>query len=221
MSDIKELFSFVVDCSTLLSPGLGPSTKQLSWTGIPQLWQLQHIGVSKAIQASLSQLHTTASLVLHAGTPLTHDWSVTFRIMWQKSLSSTILWGWHVPPPAISYLFSSFLFQRFPSLLKLFFNSCSEIGSLAGRGLALKSPLPLFYLSSGFSLNSFISLSADLSSVALPGALKLHLLCFSLIGRLLFITDLHKGGTNNHTTQPTLGRLEISSAHAVNPKVFI
>lgn len=83
-SDDKTLFrpptpfSFV-DCHTLLSLGLVPlpvssSPQQVSHSsGIPQ-----HLGVSKAIQASLSQLHAVASLGLHAGTFLTRLASVVF-----------------------------------------------------------------------------------------------------------------------------------------------
>ena len=48
---------------------------QLFSEGMPQPWHLQHCGIFKATQTSLSQCHTMASLGFHTGTPLPHIWS--------------------------------------------------------------------------------------------------------------------------------------------------
>ena len=77
VSDIKRLrrpySSSFADCSTLLSLGLVSLSAALLG-GIPQLRHLQHLGFSKAIQASLSQVHSMASLVLNQGPALPHLW---------------------------------------------------------------------------------------------------------------------------------------------------
>ena len=44
-------------------------------------------------------------------------------------------------------------FWWFSSLLQLFFNSCLQVGSLTRWVILLRSPLPLFHLASGLSLN--------------------------------------------------------------------
>lgn len=75
-----------------------------------------------------------------------------------------------------------------PSLLV--FNAFSRGGSLAGWGLVLQPPPPLFLLIPDFSLYLIIGLS----SITLPVAsflLKLSNLFFSLSTLLLFLVDLH------------------------------
>lgn len=77
MSGIKVLFrspntfSFI-DYNILLSLELVPHPAKLA--GIPRLWHLHYLEVSKVIQASSSQLQSVASLRLHAGKSLTHSW---------------------------------------------------------------------------------------------------------------------------------------------------
>ena len=59
-------------------------------------------------------------------------------------------------------------------------------------------------------------------SIALPSApfrFNLYTLCFLLI-LLFFIIDMLRLATNNYTTQLILGCFEISSANAINPKLF-
>lgn len=78
MFDVKKLsrspglpFSFVVS-NTLLFLDHFHSLLEASFHSIPQFLNLQHCGVSKAIQASSSQFHLVASLGLQEGTHFTH-----------------------------------------------------------------------------------------------------------------------------------------------------
>lgn len=58
----------------MVLPFQGCSTPcvQLLLADIPWPWYVKHLGVSNAIQTSLSQPHAIASQGLHAGTPLPH-----------------------------------------------------------------------------------------------------------------------------------------------------
>lgn len=81
MSDVKGLrwlqSSSFVDYNILLSWDEFTSCLQQFLADISWLWLLQHLEVSKAIQALASQLHTLASPLLYAGTPITHA-----RLQW-------------------------------------------------------------------------------------------------------------------------------------------
>ena len=114
-----------------------------------------------------------ASLVLHAGTLLTHAWSqqpsltaeggdsiTPFLHSWLESQNNQVdkvakfcCWLGLVGCLLIQILLDQLYFRCFPSLLKLLFNSFSEVMSLAGWGPVTRSPLPLFHLASGFSSN--------------------------------------------------------------------
>lgn len=55
--------------------------------------------------------------------------------------------------PLFNYIYIHFLFLMVFFTGSLLFNSFSQVGSLVGWGLALRTPLTLFHLLSGFSLN--------------------------------------------------------------------
>lgn len=110
--------------------------------------------------------------------------------------------------------------MRGPHLSKIVsLNSFSQVGSLVEMDLALRLPLLLFHLGSGFSLN--------LSPQALDLALLYFLvLIFSSVctyctfpllacAPLLYICI--SVAINNQTTQSILGYLEFSTANATCP----
>lgn len=59
---------------TFLSYACSTPYCQVSLAGIPPLWDPLHLGVLKAIQASILQLHSIVSVGLHSGTPFAHAW---------------------------------------------------------------------------------------------------------------------------------------------------
>lgn len=78
-------------CSTLLSLGLLPHCLQFSLADITGLWHLRHFGVSSAVHTSFSQLHTVASLGLHAGTPLSHTWLQHLSLTLEEDFTASLL----------------------------------------------------------------------------------------------------------------------------------
>lgn len=177
MSEVKVLFRSPIPFLSLV---LVPHPV-CSLVGIPQLWNLQHLGVSKAIQASPSQPHVMASRPPCRDTCLT---SVAFlghgrrfhkqalscifdskaRIALLKLASPTAWWNWNLDT-SFNYIHTSFLLVAASFLPKLFFPFTSW--KLSWWGLTLRLLLLLFHLSSGFS---FVTLNTRLSSITFPGA---------------------------------------------------
>lgn len=78
MFDVRGLLRFPAPSNLTsaahCSLGPLPHCLQFSLADVAGLWPLQHCGLSSAIHTSFSQLHSVASLGLHAGTPLSHTW---------------------------------------------------------------------------------------------------------------------------------------------------
>jgi hypothetical protein len=151
----------------------------VSSAGILWLWHPQLLRVSREILPS--QLYTVAPEGLYAGIlkdyfnagPDTSLASVVFLSCGGRFHNLFLVFLTLKPElhgcqvllltragtwPLHSNTFSpAFCCWWFPSLPKIFLNSFSQAENLAGRGLALRSPLPLFYLTSGFSLWDFFS----------------------------------------------------------------
>lgn len=94
-------FSFVYCNIVLFLAGFTPSLP-LSSAGISWFRPHQHSGVSKAMQASPSQIHRMASFGLHAGIPLTHAWpqrlsllQICIRLITNNCETQSILF-WHL-----------------------------------------------------------------------------------------------------------------------------
>lgn len=64
-SDLKLLWALLT--AAHFSSWAGSTPCEQSLTGVPWFWHLQHVGVSKAIQPSPSQLHAMSSVGLHGG----------------------------------------------------------------------------------------------------------------------------------------------------------
>ena len=142
--------------------------------------------------------------------PLTHAWphwlsllkegdsSTSFQYWLQNQKHETRGWSCQVLLLAEARTWPShsntsalaFCWWWFPLLLKHFFNSFSQVGSLAEWGLALRSSFPISHLASGL-ISSWVP---DLA----PLYFMLHLisancfLYFSMLSLLLLIIHLHK-----------------------------
>lgn len=117
--------------------------------------------------AFTQQLHTTAFLDIQAGTPPPHSRPQQLFLASEGDLTPPFLYPepygltcqvlvlvgagtWH---HLSHFAIPACCFQWFPSLLTLSFTSFPQVGSLVGWGHAPRSPLPLFLLAGGFSLN--------------------------------------------------------------------
>lgn len=181
-SDLQFLSALLIanSPSPLLSPPSPPWFQV--WTLLAVFLCRYHLtltspisGVSNTFHASPPQPHAVASLGHHPGTLLTdvrpqwlflteeEDSTTPSCILESKARSSFRLksGGWSCQVllagagnwfPNSNAFVSAFCWW-FPSVLKLFFNFFSQVGSLAGWALVLRPPLPLFRLASGFSLN--------------------------------------------------------------------
>lgn len=124
---------------------------QLSSAGIPQLGCLQHLEVSKAIQASPSLLQAKTSPGFHSGTPLIFAWPRWLCLAAEGDSTAPFFYPClesqnYVPEGAkfrclpglehgasLSYAFKvSFLSSLVSFTAELFFCSCSQVGSVAG-----------------------------------------------------------------------------------------
>lgn len=70
---------------------------QLSLLSILRLWHL-HLGISKAIQTSLLQHHTTASPGLHDGIALPSAWPQQFSLTTEDDFITCFLWSLTLKP---------------------------------------------------------------------------------------------------------------------------
>ena len=162
-----------VKCNTLLSLDLVlHAVWSSSWQVSHDLGQLQHLGVSSEIQASPLQLHVMASLGLHPGILLIYVWPQQLSLAMERSSITPFLYPWvqsqnHMAKaakfccllglehgPLLAYISSAFCFLQIPLLLKLLFNSLSQVASLPGWGLDLRLQFSLSHLELAFSLKS-------------------------------------------------------------------